>query len=115
MSTQEQQTKLDGGASVSTDGLERTGHEALWLWFGLSYASWLTLPRVLMHEMPDEWQKRMAELLREWDETWDIKKMPQLEMAVTMKHGGRFVKAPEWLTNYRHPDRDELAALRSNA
>lgn len=25
---------------------------------GLSYASWLTLPRVLMQAMPDEWQER---------------------------------------------------------
>lgn len=32
------------------------GENALWLWFGLSRASWLTLPRVLMHEMPDEWR-----------------------------------------------------------
>ncbi len=37
-------------------------------WFGLSYASYLVLPRSLIQEMPEEWQKRMVELLEEWDE-----------------------------------------------
>ena len=102
------------GQSRSTVVLERPGHEALWIWFGLSYSGWLTLPRVMMHEMPDDWQQRMADLLREWDEAWDLDKLPTMEMAVTMKEGGRFAKTPEWLTNYRHPDRAAIAALRSN-
>lgn len=38
------------------------GYDALWGWFGLSRASFLVLPRVLMHEMPDDWQLRMAAL-----------------------------------------------------
>ena len=29
-------------------------------WFGLSYASFLTLPRVLMEAMPEEWQRKMT-------------------------------------------------------
>jgi hypothetical protein len=36
---------------------KNVGREKLWDWFGLSYASWLTLPRVLMHEIPNEWRK----------------------------------------------------------
>lgn len=103
------------GQSASTGGLERPGHDALWLWFGLSYAGWLTLPRVMMHEMPDDWQRRMAALLNEWDEAWDLNKLPPMEMTVTMKEGGRFVATPDWLHNYRHPDRKSIAALRSNA
>lgn len=49
------------------DDIEQTGKEKLWQWFSLSYAAWLTLPRVLMHEMPDEWQRkngRTAERVR---------------------------------------------------
>jgi len=47
----------------------KKGYDKLWSWFGLSYASFLTLPRVMMHEMPDEWQGKMADLLEEWDST----------------------------------------------
>ncbi|MEA2935040.1 MAG: hypothetical protein QOD74_1686, partial [Variibacter sp.] len=35
------------------------GWEALSRWFGLSRASFAVLPRVLMQQMPDEWQGRM--------------------------------------------------------
>lgn len=92
--------------------LERHGHDALWDWFGLSYASWLTLPRSMMHEMPDDWQRRMAELLNEWSATWDSSDMPDPQ--VTAKAGGKFCRWPDWLLNYRHPDRDAINALRSN-
>lgn len=35
----------------------------LWDWFGLTRAAWLTLPRVLLHEMPIEWQNKLVKLL----------------------------------------------------
>lgn len=41
------------------------------LWFGLSYASFCVLPRVLMKEMPAGWQDRMAKLLWEFDQAYD--------------------------------------------
>ena len=96
----------------SSEFLERPGYEALWLWFSLSYASWLTLPRVLMHEMPDDWQKRMAELLAEWDDTWDSSELPS--PSVTAKAEGKFTKWPEWVLSYRHPDKAQIDRLRSN-
>lgn len=43
-------------------------HEAIHLWFGLSYASYLTIPRSILQSMPDEWQKKFVELLDELDE-----------------------------------------------
>ena len=77
-----------------------SGRDKLWTWFGLSRAIWLTLPRVMMHEMPDEWQNKMAELLDEWDKTW--KSPPDLNTNVSMKNEqGKFIKNPEWL-QYRH-------------
>ena len=43
---------------------------------GLSRASWITLPRVLCHETPDEtpdeWQLKMAKLMEEYDKYWDF-------------------------------------------
>ena len=52
------------------------GRERLWAWFGLTYASWLTMPRVMMHAMPEDWQDRMAQLCEEWDAAWDTRDMP---------------------------------------
>ena len=40
-------------------------------WFELSYAQFLTVPRLVMESMPHEWQERMAALLRELDDAID--------------------------------------------
>lgn len=40
-------------------------------WFGLTYAQFLTVPRVVMEAMPLEWQHKMTALLNELDEKWD--------------------------------------------
>lgn len=89
------------------------GYEKLWGWFGLSRASWLTLPRVLMHEMPDDWQRRMAQLLEEWDETWDGSELPAPTVSAKNPNG-RFTKWPTWLLQYRHPDREAISSIRTN-
>jgi len=85
------------------------GRERLWTWFGLSRASWLTLPRSMMHEMPDDWQDAMAELLEQWDETWDSHEMP--EPTVLARHEGKFTKWPSWLLNYRHPCKKSITQM----
>lgn len=85
----------------------KDGYDKLWLYFGLSRASWLTLPRVMMHEMPDIWQKQMAELLEEWDNTWV--NQPDLGTRVqTTDLTGKLIKTPEYLLNYRYPDKITL-------
>lgn len=103
------------GNRYTTKGIyteQHTGHDNLWLWFSLDYASWLTLPRVLMHEMPDEWQDKMSDLLNEWDETWDTSGI-DYKFTVSMKeHNGRFIKMPDWLCNYRYPKRDVIESIR---
>ena len=90
------------------------GKDALWLWFGLSGASFLALPRVLMHEMPDEWQGRMAELLREYDAAFP--NQPDISSRVQITDlNGRLIPTPSWLTSYRHPDLDMIASLRGSS
>lgn len=87
------------------------GHEALWCYFGLSRASFLTMSRAFMHEMPDDWQARMAALLHEWDATWDYSKLPdyvKVDLEVRAKKNGRLIALPEDLTNYRHPDSEVI-------
>jgi len=91
----------------------REGYHRLWNWFGLSRASFLTLPRVLMHEMPDEWQDRMAKLLEEYDKEFPGIYGNGIEPpTVQARMNGKLIKWPEWITNYRHPDKDAINALR---
>jgi len=40
-------------------------------YFSLTYAQFLTLPRVIMEAMPIPWQEQMVKLLTELDATWD--------------------------------------------
>lgn len=82
----------------------------LWGWFGLSYASFLTLPRVLMHEMPEEWQDKMAALLNEYNETYP--NQPDIGTRVQATRNGKLAKFPAYLLNYRRPQRAKIAELR---
>jgi hypothetical protein len=63
-----------------------------------------------MHEMPDEWQNKMAELLEEWDDTWP--NTGDAVPCVSLKEGGKFVKIPWALRNYRHPHKETLDQFR---
>lgn len=83
------------------------GADALHLWFGLSYASFLTLPRSFMQAMPDDWQGRMAQLLNEWDEHWDSDNHPPEQLIVSAKINNKFTSMPSWLKDYRlwRPDK----------
>lgn len=87
------------------------GHDRLWLWFGLRRASWLTIPRALLHEMPDEWQGRLADLLAEYVEAFP--NQPDLGTTVrTTDLSGKLVPVPKWMLNYRHPDFAAIDELR---
>lgn len=88
------------------------GYEKLWGWFGLSRASFLTLPRTLMHEMPDEWQAKMADLLEEYDATFDRSAFYDCKV-MAVGENGKFTSWPEWLLQYRRPDVDRIDAIRA--
>jgi hypothetical protein len=45
--------------------------EPIHLWFELSYAQYLTIPRSVLQSMPVEWQRRFVECLEELDEFID--------------------------------------------
>ncbi len=79
------------------------GYDELWKWFGLSRATFCTLPRIFMHAMPDEWQRSMAVLMAEWDATWDSSNMPSPYVSA-MGENNKFTRWPADLLNYRHPD-----------
>jgi hypothetical protein len=81
--------------------------------FGLSYAQWLILPRVVLQEMPQEWQARFVGLLDELYErfNWDSDEFSIRARAIGKD--GRMVSMPERLENYRHPDRRWLNSIDS--
>jgi hypothetical protein len=84
--------------------------EDLQLWFGLSYASWLTIPRVLMEAMPIDWQNEMAKLLMEYDAAYP--NQPNIGTRVQVTQNGKLIKTPDWLINYRRPDTEMILALK---
>jgi hypothetical protein len=91
----------------------RYSSDALQCWFNLSYASWLTLPRVLLEAMPVEWQDKLAALLNEYDEAFP--NQPKIGTRVYITDlTGKLVKTPDWLLNYRHPHFETIQSLRSN-
>lgn len=96
---------------VNAEHEAQSGKDRLWGWFGLSRAGGLTMPRVLMHEMPDGWQKRMAVLMEEFNE--EFPNWSDQQLYVTAKKGGRFEQLHEWLCNYRHPDKGAVDAARA--
>lgn len=91
---------------------EPIGYSKLWGWFGLSYASWITIPRVLAHAMPDKWQEKMAKLLNEYDEYWDFSKI-DLSVHVSTKRNGKFINICSELGDYRHPDNEYIESLKN--
>lgn len=93
---------------IGWDEMSRLGHDALWA--EMSYTSWLTLPRSLMHEMPDEWQNRMAALLKEYFDHYDFTDI-DLGTRVLCTRNNRLVKTPPFILNYRHPERRKIKSL----
>lgn len=80
--------------------------EELWdsdLWFSLSYASWLVLPRIALQSMPEEWQNRFFGMVAELNEKIIYPDgYRDLDFTVTAKKANRFTK--HVLPSYRHND-----------
>lgn len=84
--------------------------ETIHVWFELSYAQYLTIPRSIMQSMPAEWQERMVKCLEELDETFDWRPKDG-RYWVQLKDGkGRYTV--DRLMQYRHPDIDYIKSIR---
>lgn len=60
-------------------------------WFGLTYASYLVLPRIVLQSMPRRWQLKMIALINRIPKTLEIEhEMPDYQ--VLAKENGKFVK-----------------------
>jgi len=80
-------------------------------YFELSRASFLTVPRLVMESMPIEWQRDMAELLNQLDETFDWRPSEGRYWVKLRDNSGRFTEAP--LADYRHGDCEHLRKVRN--
>lgn len=87
---------------------ERISSSPIHAWFGLSYAQFLTLPRVVMEAMPVEWQERMAALLSEMDAAFDWRPDRGHFWVQLRRRDGRFVPLPEALCDYRRGSAEHL-------
>lgn len=54
----------------------------------------------------------MAALLEEWDETWVNWPDTFDYSQVVLKKNGMYVKMPNWLKNYRHPDHAVIDSIK---
>jgi hypothetical protein len=89
---------------VLRDQRGKLEHAAIHHWFGLTYASYLVLPRTLLQYMPAEWQRRFVGMLEELEAVFErsTPKDAGYEVQLRDQHTGLFVYDP--LRNYRHPD-----------
>ncbi|EFL6449049.1 hypothetical protein AAS80_003021 [Escherichia coli] len=88
----------------------------LHLWWGLSYASFLVMPRVAMQLMPEEWQEKMAELLNQYDETINTDAFGVKGCRVqAIGENGKLMKMPDEWKNYRRPSSETKAAIKKEA
>lgn len=76
-------------------------------YFGLSYASYLVIPRVALDAMPLAWQERFVDLMQEAEEIG--LETPDDYVVQCRGVSGKFVKDP-W-AKYRHPDPEVMKAL----
>ena len=76
------------------------------IWFELSCAQFLTVPRLVLESMPMKWQKKMAKLLEEMDETFDWRPKEGRYWVRIKDDNGRFAHAP--LNDYRHGKMEHL-------
>jgi hypothetical protein len=85
---------------------EDTLDEPINEWFELSYAQYLTVPRLVMQSMPLKWQYRMAALLQEMDETFNWRPKQGRYWVQLRDAHGHFSQDPLW--NYRHGNIEHL-------
>jgi len=75
-------------------------------WFELTYAHYLTIPRLVMESMPVEWQEKMSALLQDMDDTFDWRPKEGCYWVRLRDDRGRFQDAP--LGDYRHGSCEHL-------
>ena len=74
------------------------GDQPIHMFFGLSYANYLVLPRTALQTMPAPWQKRLVRLLEEMQETVKADLRSDYRVMLIDPATGRYAK--DSLANY---------------
>ena len=69
-------------------------HEPIHGWFGLTYASYLVLPRSLLQSAPVTWQRQFVKLLEDMRDMYEHVEKPERFEVRTRDARGRFCKDP---------------------
>jgi hypothetical protein len=77
-------------------------------WFELTYAQFLTIPRLVMQSMPVEWQNKMVAPLNEVDKEFDWRPQEGHYWVSQRDDQGRFVELNENICDYRHGNIEHL-------
>lgn len=72
--------------------------------FGLTYASFLVIPRLLMENMPWEWQVDMVDLMEEFVKKFEWEKDNETINIFTRGENGKLMSIDKNLCNYRRGD-----------
>lgn len=89
------------------------GYNDLWGCFDRGQG-FMIFARSLAHEMPDDWQSRLAELIQEWESTWDFPDdFPVAYVSARNWRTNRFTRWPAWLIQYKYRNREAIDALRA--
>lgn len=84
------------------------------MWFELSHAQYLTIPRSVLETMPMRWQVAFVEMLKELDRTIDWRPDHGRQYFVTLEEIDDYENnrvIPDGLAEYRHPC-DEIRKMR---
>lgn len=81
-------------------------HQPIHTAFGLTYASFLVVPRAVLQAMPVEWQRKFVEMMEELNEKfpWESSLKNVDKFLVQGRYNGKFVSLPSGLTDYRRPN-----------
>lgn len=94
-------------------GPRNQGEGEIHRWFGLSYNSFLILPRVMLQEMPLKWQEQFVALL-EQAEAMGVR-TPGFEASMKNPDTNRYCKIPEQWLNYRRGTlKDAMATMKED-
>jgi hypothetical protein len=73
----------------------RDGRTEIHEWFGLTYSSYLVLPRSVLQSTPVKWQRKFVKLLEELEEmAGDLNDLPGTYAVQCRDEKGRFTQDP---------------------
>src|SRR4051794_1977145 len=78
--------------------------------FGLTYASYFVMPRVLLEAMPEGWQRVFVQSIRDFWQVFDDRQVDRAYQVHLRGEDGRF--QPDPFSHYRHPNQALIDSVR---